>query len=398
MLVPNLLYGTGQGSIIPVVPLFAHQLGASLASAALVAAMLPLGQWASNVPSGWLVSRIGERRTIYIGAAIACVGSIGCWLSPNVAILAIGVLLVGGAAAVFTLARQSFVTVAVPAPYRGRGMSLLGAANRAGVLVGPFLGATVIKLTGETRTAFAVGVAASLAIIMVMRFLPGEAVPAGSAEADRIPNGPDPLGIWATFRARHDVLLRVGMSVGTINFMRTSRQIVVPLVGLTIGLHAAQISLIVGIGAVVEFALFYLGGQIMDHFGRLWTAIPSMLMFALSHAVLAVAPELLQPFVWYFGASLLMAVGNGLTIGVVAAMGSDLADQRAPAAFLSAWRSITDLGPTTAPFVISGVIGASSLAVASGVMGAVGAVGAVLLLRYVPRYLPKRAGRPDSVI
>jgi hypothetical protein len=91
-----------------------------------------------------------------------------------------------------------------------------------------------------------------------------------------------------------------------------------------------------------------------------------------------------------------MAVGNGITSGVVAAMGSDLADQRAPAAFLSAWRSITDLGPAAAPFVISGVTAAASLAAASGVMGGVAVVGAVLLLRYVPRYLPKRAGQATS--
>jgi len=392
VLVPNFLYGTGQGSLIPIVPLFAHQLGASLASAALVAAMLPLGQWASNVPAGWLVGRIGERRTIYVGAAIAGVGAAGCWLSVNVVLLGIGVLLVGAAAAVFNLARQSYVTVAVPLAYRGRGMSLLGGANRAGVLVGPFLTATVIRLTGDTDSAFAVGVSASLAIVVVLPFLPGEVASIRSAELDRIPDGPDHLGIWATFKTRRDVLLRAGTSVGLINFMRTSRQIIVPLVGVTMGLHAIDISLVVGAGAVVEFALFYLGGQIMDRFGRLWTAVPSMLMFALSHGVLAVAPQLVHPFAWYFGASLLMAVGNGITSGVVAAMGSDLADQRAPAAFLSAWRSITDLGPTAAPFVISGVTAATSLAVASGVMGGVAALGVAMLLRYVPRYLPKRAG------
>jgi MFS family permease len=396
VLLPNFLYGTGQGSLIPIVPLFAHQLGASLATAALVAAMLPGGQWLSNIPAGWLVGRIGERRTIYVGAAIACLGAIVCWLSISVVVLSLGVLMVGSAAAVFNLARQSFVTVAVPLAYRGRGMSLLGGANRGGVLVGPFLSATVIKLTGDTGEAFAVGAAASLSIIVLMPFLPAEPTFSASAELDRIPKGPGNLGIWATFKARHDVLLRVATSVGLINFMRTSRQIIVPLVGLTMGLHAVDISLVVGIGAVVEFGLFYLGGQIMDRFGRLWTAIPSMAMFAISHGVLAVAPELIHPFGWYVGASMLMAVGNGITSGVVAAMGSDLADQRTPAAFLSAWRSITDLGPAAAPFVISGVTAAASLAAASGVMGGVAVVGAVLLLRYVPRYLPKRVGQATS--
>src|SRR5689334_10540441 len=87
VLVPNFLYGTSQGSIIPIVPLFAHQLGSSLATAALVAAMLPLGQWASNIPSGWLVGRFGERRTIYLGAAFAAAGAAVCWAAPTITVL-----------------------------------------------------------------------------------------------------------------------------------------------------------------------------------------------------------------------------------------------------------------------------------------------------------------------
>ena len=354
--------------------------------------MLPGGQWVSNIPAGWLVGRTGERSTVYVGAAIACLGAIFCWISISVVMLGVGVLLVGAAAAVFNLARQAFVTVAVPPAFRGRAMSLLGGANRGGVLVGPFLSAVAIKLTSDTGSAFAVGVAASLAIIMVMPLLPTEPTFPASAEVDRNPKGSRASGIWATFKARHDVLLRVATSVGLINFMRTSRQIIVPLVGVTMGLHAVDISLVVGIGAIVEFGLSYLGGQIMDGFGRLWSAVPSMAMFAISHGVLAVAPELIHPFAWYFGASTLMGVASGITNGVVATMGGDLADQRAPAAFLSAWRSITDLGPTTAPFAIAGVTAATSLAVASGTMGGVAVVGAMLLCRYVPRYLPKRAG------
>lgn len=390
MLVPNFLYGTSQGSIIPIVPLFAHQLGSSLATAALVAAMLPLGQWASNIPSGWLVGRVGERRTMYLGALLAATGAIVCWAAPTITVLGIGVLLIGGAAAVFNLARQTYVTVAVSPIYRGRAMSLLGGANRAGVLVGPFLTAMVIRLADDTRTAFAVALTASLTIVLVLRLLPEDDHPEGTVDPKSTAEDAKRPGVRAIFRTRYDVLLRVGTATGLINFMRTCRQIIVPLVGVTLGLHPAQIALVVGAGAVLEFALFYPGGLIMDRFGRLWTGVPSMLMFAVSHAVLAVAPELIYPVGWYVGASLLMGVGNGLTSGIVAAMGSDLADQRAPAAFLGVWRSITDLGPASAPLVISALTGAFSLAIASGAMTAVAVTGAGMLLRYVPRYLPSR--------
>ena len=40
--------------------------------------------------------------------------------------------------------------------------------------------------------------------------------------------------------------------------------------------------------------------------------------------------------------------------------------------------------------VVASVVTVASLALASGVMGVLGLVGAGVLLRYVPRYLPRR--------
>lgn len=392
---PNFFNGTGDGALIPIVPLFAHQLGASLATAALAAAMLAVGQLLSNVPSGWLVGRIGERRAMYTAAGLSGSGAACCLSAVNVGTLSAGVFLVGTAAAVFNLARHSYVTVAVPFEYRGRGLSLLAGANRLGVLVGPFLSAATIKLTGDIRPAFGIVVLTSIATVVVLRFFARDEDPLGAENLDRIADDPDVPGIWETLRTRSGTLLRVGLSAGLINTMRTSREIMVPLVGLVLGLHPADIALVVGTCAAVDFALFYVGGQIMDRYGRLSTALPTMVGFAIAHVVLGLAHDLPDSFAWYVGAAVVLSIGNGLTSGIVSTMGSDLADQRAPAAFLSSWRMTTDIGPTTAPFAISAITGLFSLAAASFVMGGTALVGAMLLLRYVPRYLPRqpRGGR-----
>ena len=70
-------------------------------------------------------------------------------------------------------------------------------------------------------------------------------------------------------------------------------------------------------------------------------------------------------------------------------LGADLAPRDHPAPFLGAWRFTGDFGQAVAPLVISGVTAVASIAVASGVMGVLGLVGAGVLLRYVPRYLPR---------
>ncbi|WP_449373974.1 MFS transporter [Arthrobacter psychrolactophilus] len=59
-----------------------------------------------------------------------------------------GVFLIGVASAVFHLARQSYLTEAVPPFMRARAMSTLGGIGRIGLFAGPFIGALVIHLVG----------------------------------------------------------------------------------------------------------------------------------------------------------------------------------------------------------------------------------------------------------
>lgn len=389
VLLPNIFFALGEGAIIPIIPLFATQIGASLAAAALVAAMLTIGELASSMPAGWLVSKTGEKNGMYCAAAVSGVGAVVCWVSTSVEVLIAGVLLIGLSSGVFALARGSFMTIAVPLSHRGRGLSMMGGANRLGLLIGPFIAAVVVDQVGSVRHAWGITVAASIAIALSLLLWSGDAEINRYPERDPATDDSEPSGIWATFTKRSDVLIRVGLAAGLINTMRTSRQILVPLIGVALGLSAVTITTFVGICAIVDFVLFYAGGQLMDRFGRLWVAVPTMLVFGAAHVVFALVTDLPDPFVWYAGASVLMSIGNGLTSGIVATMGSDLADQRSPAAFLGSWRLVTQIGPAGAPIVIAGLTGVYSIAVASFAMAGTSFLGSLVLLRYLPRYLPR---------
>lgn len=393
VLLPNIFFGLGEGAVIPIIPLFATQNGAGLAVAALAAAMLTLGELVGSVPAGWLVGRIGERNGMYWAALISAIGSGVCWGSAHIGMLLFGVFLIGISSAMFALARHSFITVVVPLSHRGRGLSLMGGSSRLGILVGPFISAIVIHAVGDVRPAWAIPVIAAAAIALTLWFCSDDGAVDRSVGCDPIADSAESSRIWETFKSRRDVLIRVGLAAGLINTMRISRQLIVPLIGVTLELPAATITTFVGVCATVDFALFYVGGQLMDRYGRLWVAVPTMLAFAVSHVVLAVVDDLADPLVWYVGASVLMSIGNGVTSGIVATMGSDLADPRAPAAFLGSWRLITQLGPAGAPFAISALTGLFSVAVATFAMAGTSLVGALVLIRYVPRYLPRLPGR-----
>ena len=145
---PSLLFGLGEGAILPAVPLAVRDLGGSVSMAALMVTLLGIGALASNLPASLITVRFGERRAI-VGASIWCaLGMLLCLAAPGIASFAAGILMVGMASAVFGLARLSYLAEAVPASLRARAMSTLGGVLRIGLFAGPFAAAAVMHWAG----------------------------------------------------------------------------------------------------------------------------------------------------------------------------------------------------------------------------------------------------------
>lgn len=379
---PNLLYNVGQGAIIPIVPQYTVQLGSSLAFAAFVLAMLTMGQLAGSLIGGHLATRIGERRTMQVAAAVGAAGGAVGATAATAAVLAVGCLLIGAAASALALARHSYVTTAVDPSYRGRTMSVLAGFSRIGLLLGPFCTAALISAGGPLRSAFVIMLAAAAAVGLLAIATRGELDRTSSREPSR-------TNVLHTLREHRAVLLTVGVGAALLQSVRAGRQILVPIWGVAIGLSATDIALVVGFSALLDVALFYSGGILMDRYGRLSVALPAFAAFGIAHLVMALLDELPDPAVWLVGMSLVMAVANGLTSGLNITMASDLADRRDPAAFLGAWRFVTDAGAAVAPLLIAAVA-TVSLAAASLVMAGGAVLGGGLMARFVPRFLPPR--------
>jgi MFS family permease len=186
------------------------------------------------------------------------------------------------------------------------------------------------------------------------------------------------------------VLLRLGSGAGLIGALRAGRQVILPLWAVSVGLDDSTAALVIGIAGAVDFALFYTSGQIMDRWGRLASALPCMVGLSISYFLLAWSGHLDARVGWFVAIAMGMSLANGVGSGILMTLGADLAPRDHPAPFLGAWRFTGDFGQAAAPLLISGVTAVASIAVASGVMGVLGLVGAGILLRYVPRYLPRK--------
>ena len=390
---PTVLFAVGEGAVVPLIPVIAGRLGADLALSGLVASGLVIGGLCGNLPAGWLVARLGERRTMLMSAGVALLGVAGIALATSLWLLAASVFVVGLCAAAFGLARHAFMTVRVPFGFRARALALLGGTFRFGMFAGPFVAALLLSVTGSETSAawcFAVCLVACLLLVGFGRD-PEEAVSAelgvdsvsGSTLAKARPDG-----VLRTMATHRKVLSRLGLAAASLGAVRTAKQVGLPLWGVSLELDAHTIALVVGIAGALDFALFYASGQVMDRFGRLWATLPAMTLMGVGFGVLAFSHEWAGAPVWFVVLAGVIGVGNGLSSGILMTLGADLAPQGDPAPFLGSWRLLCDGGGVLGPVVFSVLSGVATIGLAAGAIGVIAVAGAVGFWRWVPRFVP----------
>ncbi len=401
---PTMLFTLGEYAILPLIAVIAVEMGASIGLSGFIASAAVVGQLVGNLPASALVSRAGERIAMLAASGVALLGALGVAFAPSPALLAIAVFTIGFAAATFGLARHSFMTTRVPLRFRARALALIGGSHRLGRFAGPFLAAGLLAATGVAAapawafvvclvlTALLVAVAPDPERVIVPGAVAGAAAAArsaGSGSADSAGSaGGGRGGIRTAIRDGRAPLLRVGGSSAILSGLRAVKDVLLPLWGVSIGMDAAAIALVVGVSGAIDFALFYASGQVMDRFGRLWAALPATVMMALSFLVLSLTHDLANADAWLVACAVAIGLGNGLSSGINLTLGADLAPRHDPAPYLAAWRTLTDFGGAVAPLAISG-LAVVSLPVASAAAGVLAMLGAAGFARWIPRYIPR---------
>ena len=381
---PPALFALGQGAIAPVVVITAQELGATAATAALVVAIAGLGQLIADIPAGALAARFGERPAMVAASILTAASLAVCMWAPNLPVFAAAMFATGAGTAVWQLARQSYVTAMVPFHLRGRAMSTLGGVYRIGLFVGPFLGGAVVHLTGQAG-AYGVHLVAALAagvVLLLVSDLPKRPAEPALTATPRPAKG---AGFAQVLRSERPTFRTIGFAVLLVSAVRASRQVVLPLWGVHLGLSAATIAVIFGVSGAVDMLLFYPAGRVLDRYGRVWGAVPTMIVLGVAHIVLPLAGSAVALTL----VGVLLGIGNGLGSGIVMTLGADLAPPDDRPVFFGIWRLMSDAGNGAGPFAVAGITAVASLAAACVAMGAVGFAGAALLGYWIPR-----RGRP----
>jgi MFS family permease len=382
---PSLLFGIGEGAILPAVTLSARDLGATVPVAALVVMLIGVGSLVSNIPASLITMHRGERWAIVAAAAWSAVAMALCGFTTHLGLFALGCLMVGMAQAVFSLARQSYLTEAVPPEFRARALSTLGGMMRIGLFIGPFIAAAAIHrfgLAGAYGIGFASVVVAGL-VAARMPDLPGEHEHHAAAGT---PSGPTaPATLTSVVSGHRQVFATLGIGVMLVSAVRASRQAVLPLWADHLLLAPAAASLIYGLAGGIEMLLFYPAGKVMDLKGRRWVAMPSMIIMGLA--------LMLVPFTTGFVSLLIaaMAIGfaNGIGSGLIMTLGADHAPPHGRAYFLGAWRFMADVGSTAGPALVALLAAAVSLSVGVAATGMFAFTAAAMMARWIPPHTPR---------
>jgi MFS family permease len=380
--IPTLLFSVGQGLVIPVIPLFAKDLGAGLGLVGLVVTMRGIGSMAGDVPSGVLVARLGGRTTMGIGTGATAVVALAMGFAPSVILLAVLMLLAGLAFAQWQVARLAFVTDTVPGHYRGRALALVGGVNRVGVFIGPALGGFLGTWLGLEAVFFAQAFVCVAALVIEVAFVHHN--PSRRRDAAGIHPGFHLLTVLSENRRS---FLTAGLVAVSLVFVRSGRQLLIPLWGDHIGMDVAAIGLVFSIGSAIDMTLFYPVGVVMDRFGRRFTIVPSILLLGGSLALL----PLTTGFTSMMLLGILSGFGNGLGSGAVMTLGSDLAPRGGSGEFLGVWRLIGDAGQVTAPLAVGAIAQLFTLGAAAVATGGLGLLGA-----FVMAFLVSETFRRDS--
>jgi len=386
---PTLLSSIGYGAAIPLIALLAVQLGGSLGEAALITALLGIGQLVGDLPAGSLAARFGDKHAL-TGACLLDAAALGAmYFAHTLWLLGVLVFVDGIAGAVFGLARQAFLTEVVPAQFRARALSSLGGTLRTGYAVGPLLGAWIVSHTAlATAFLFAAGMSTAAAIVTTL--LPDVdhpiEAPADAGTPGRQDGSEPRPTMVGVLRVHRRVLLTLGSGMTLLMMVRAARQTVIPLWCASHGLSSAQTSLIFALSMAFDVLMFFPGGFVMDRFGRRAVVLPTMLIMGLG--------LLVRPFTHHAATIALVAAllgfGNGISSGVVMTLGSDASPVAGRPQFLAGWRLFGDFGSSAGPLLISAIASVASLGAAVLTLAGVAWVSMAWLAHFVPRSSPIR--------
>ena len=208
----------GFGIVLPILPLYAEDFGASPTDIGLLVACYSVMQLVFSPLLGRLSDRVGRKPVILISLVGTAVGSLVLGLAGSLWVLFLGRIIDGASGASISVAQASVTDVAPP-DQRARLLGLLSAAFGVGFVAGPALGG-LASLGGPEVPFILAAVIAGINALVALRRLPETKPPTVAEAAASTDEQLPPVRTWSPLLVRLVVANFVAM-VGFTAFEAT---------------------------------------------------------------------------------------------------------------------------------------------------------------------------------
>jgi MFS family permease len=280
------LFNLGQGVLRPAMPLYLQRtFSANYRMVTLIPVVFGAGKWIANMPTGYLLNRLG--RPLMVGGLtlIALIDVLSVVTSRFDVFL--GLRALGGLGWAMFATVATTATVSAPAPQRrSRAVGLLLTSETSGLLLGSAAGGWLYEGIGVASPFLFEAACMVVAALTVLRWASlASATPSRQRSQDR--------------RALSTVLHTPGVVLmGVTSALLTAIQVGVlvflfPLYLFTrAGFGPKAVGTVVSLSVLGRLMALWLGGTTSDRWGRMRVLLPGLLVYA---ALLAGTSQLTQP-------------------------------------------------------------------------------------------------------
>jgi len=340
-----------------VLSLLALKLGAGPATIGLLAALYGIAPLLLGVHSGRLSDTAGTRLPMLIGATLVAAAMLIGFFFESIVSLAIVATLLGMGFVYYNVAVQNYTAWIGPPEHRSRNFSWLSMAYSVSAFIGPVFAGFMIDHFGHgiAFLGFAAFAAAALIVLGVNRTFGALAAPP-AANASRS----------MTELLRNPPLRRVVIMSGLMVSAWELYLFYMPLHGISIGLSASSIGIVLGVYAVAAFVVRFLLPWMLKRVTSVQLLTAAMLIGA--------ATFLALPWLKLLWLLILASFTIGLLLGLCQPLMMMLSFERSPAG---------RTGEVTGLRLTANNIARIVVPVISGAMGAAGGAAPVFWMNAI---------------
>jgi MFS family permease len=354
VLVGAFLFNLGQGVLRPTLPLYLQQVfSANYRMVTLIPVVFGVGKWAANLPTGFLLDRLGRRRLMAGGLILIALCDVGSALTSAYGVfLGLRALAGVGWAAFSTVATTTMVDRSA-AGRRGRAVSLLLMSETLGLLLGTTAGGWLYQDVDVASPFVFEAICVLIAAIAMAR-----------RDASTPPTRPAP-SLTSHDRRRLGVVLRTRgvllMSVTNAVLIAIQTGVLVFLYPLYLvergRLGPEAVGFLISLSVLGRLLALWLGGSVADRWGRVRVLVPGLLAYA---ALLGSLPFMSNPIalgLW----SVAIGMAGGVVAGLPTALVGDLVAPAQHGVAVGWLRTMTDAGHILGPAAMGALADATQL-------------------------------------